>query len=305
MSTNENKAFNILSLDGGGIRGIFTARLIQRITEYFPEFLARTAACAGTSTGGILSLGIAKGLGPGALVDLYAKNGKRIFNSNFAYYLGWGAKYGNKGLRTVLEEVFGKMKLSELQKFVLIPSFDLDRPARLGYPRMMDAKFWSNSPRPGNDGDELVVDVALRTSAAPTYFPAYKGHIDGGVVVNNPAACAVAEARSHGQYNLKVLSIGTGLYPSFMEDEKSKDGTMHNNGLVKWAPRMIPLMMDGVTGVDDFQCRQDLGTGRYLRLNGVFDRNVDLDDVKAVDDLLKYADAVDLAPVIGWLKTHW
>ena len=118
-------SYLILSLDGGGIRGVLTARLLERLAERSP-FLADVELIAGTSTGGILALGLAAGLEPEELVALYVKKGEDIFGDRDLKdkLLGptdeWvRANYDNKkktGLYKALDEIFGARKLEELEK---------------------------------------------------------------------------------------------------------------------------------------------------------------------------------------------
>lgn len=287
--------WNIISFDGGGVRGVFSARLLQRVVRRYPELLAHTVLYAGTSTGGIIALGLAAGLGPSALVRLYQENAKAIFKRRLLGGL-WGAKYDPKPLRTILEEVHGDRRLGSLNAYVLIPTYDLDAPETLGRPRTGKPKFFESV----GDAQAKVVDVALATSAAPTYFPAHHGFIDGGVIANNPAACAAAQARlwGAGREQLRVLSIGTGLSPSFIE------GLANDWGLVQWAPRVPGLLVDGPAGVMHTLCDQLLSE-QYHRLDGTLPRNIALDDVDAVEELVALADAVDLEPTIRWLQRSW
>ena len=134
---------------------------------------------------------------------------------------------------------------------------------------------------------ERVVDVALRTSAAPTYFPAYQGYVDGGVVANNPSMAAVAQAldgRAAGRplTDLVLLSIGAGTEPKFIKGRKV------DWGWGQWARPLISMMISGVMGVADFQCRQLLGD-RYFRLDHVFADGIGI-IAKVIQLLAKLAD---------------
>jgi len=186
-------AYRILSVDGGGIRGLYAAVLLDRLTLEVPTLVDRVDLVAGTSTGGIIALGLAHGLAPADLVALYRDRAKEIFDDSWLDDLKdlgglTGADYDNENLKKLLGEIFGKRTtLKQLKKRVLVPTFDLDNESPAPGKRMWKPKFFHNYPGPDSDGEELVVDVALRTSAAPTYFPTYQGYIDGAVVANNPA----------------------------------------------------------------------------------------------------------------------
>src|SRR5439155_22063918 len=190
----------MLRMDGGGVRGLYAAVLVGRLTRAVPTLVGGLDLVGGTSTGGIIALGLAHGLAPADLVALYRDRAKEIFDDSWLDDLKdlgglTGADYDNDKLKALLEDVFGKKtRLKQLKKRVLVPTFDLDNESPDPGKRMWKPKFFHNYPGPDSDGAELVVDVALRTSAAPTYFPTYQGYIDGAVVANNPAMAALAQA---------------------------------------------------------------------------------------------------------------
>src|SRR5262249_26109714 len=135
-----------------------------------------------------------------------------------------GAEYSPDHREEVLRQVFGNTRLNELNKKVLIPTFDLNPTTPADQPVVWKPKFFHNYPGPDSDGDETVVDVAMRTSAAPTFFPSYQGFIDGGVVSNNPSMAALAQALDAGTGNqplngIKLLSIGTGFNPVHIDGD--------------------------------------------------------------------------------------
>jgi patatin-like phospholipase/acyl hydrolase len=207
--------YHILSLDGGGIRGLLTTILLERLEAAVPGFLSKIELFAGTSTGGILALGLAAGVTPTAARGLYEEKGPEVFADTLfdnVRDLGnaIGAQYGNAHLKRVLTEYFGEKILDDLlPNHVLISSFDLDngpdQPAAL---RTWKPKFFHNFAGPDSDGKERVVDVALRSAAAPSFFPVYQGYADGGVFANNPSMAALAQALepTTGQQNLSDIS---------------------------------------------------------------------------------------------------
>jgi patatin-like phospholipase/acyl hydrolase len=306
-STNQER-YHILSIDGGGIRGVYAAVLLDRLAVACPSFLDHVDLVAGTSTGAIIALGLADGLTPSDLVKLYRDNARKIFDDSWLDDLKdvgglYGADYDNEKLRDVLKGVFGKIKLASLGKRVLVPAFDLDSGKLRGKVRMWKPKFFHNFPGPDSDGSELVVDVALRTSAAPTYFPSYQGYIDGGVAAINPSMAALAlaldgEAANQLLENVRLFSIGTGINPTYIE------GQDLDWGFAQWAKPLITLMSDGVMGVADYQCAQLLDE-HYHRLAPVLPEAVALDDVSKLDDLIRYAKAEDLKDTIAWLQQHF
>jgi uncharacterized protein len=301
--------YRILSLDGGGIRGILTTVLLERLHTAHPGFLDQIDLFAGTSTGGLLALGLAYGLFPDEAREIYEDWGARVFQRSWLDRLRSlgsliGARYSLNGLKTALEFYFGDLTLGDLNKRVLVSSFDLDNIPTDPYThRSWKAKFFNNFPGPGSDSGESVVDVGLRTSAAPTYFPIYQGYIDGGVVVNNPAMSGLAQAlhaSTGGQElpNVVLLSLGTGINPRFIE---SQDG---NWGLLQWAPHLVDLMLEGGSGVVDYQCRQIL-EGRYMRANPLLPRPVGMDCVEDIELLKRVAYECDLTRVERWVRRYF
>ena len=111
--------FHILSLDGGGIRGVLTAALLERLEQSNPGFMSRVDLLAGTSTGEILALGLASGMTPSEVRSLYERLGASVFSDSIwdnLIDLGQvrGAQYSNKKLKEELTNQFGSMKLADL-----------------------------------------------------------------------------------------------------------------------------------------------------------------------------------------------
>lgn len=290
--------FKILSIDGGGIRGIIPARLLERLERYRRGLYREFDLYAGTSAGSILAAGFAAGLTPRFARQMFAGFGPEVFADSLwddLRDLGIliGAEYSLRNLKTILERIFGGRRLGELDKQVLIASFDL-KDERFDPPRWKP-KFHHNFPGPGGDGDQILVDVLLRSSAAPVYFPSYQGYIDGGVAAVNPAMSALAQALHEGHTAVRLLSLGTGMNP------RSLEGQDQDWGALQWGFNLVNLVIDGVSDVADFQCRQVLG-GHYFRLQPLLPRRIDLDDWQSVPDLLAIADGVDLEPLVDWLR---
>jgi uncharacterized protein len=306
--------FRILSCDGGGIRGVLSAVLLNRLSAAYPNLLqdrpGTITMYAGTSTGGILALGLASGLTPAQIRDLYVTNGKLIFDSSWTrdvVELGGlsGSKYNNENLKQILQETFGARKLQDLKPRVLIASFSLDNQASDPASRTWNPKFFHNFTGTDSDGESLVVDVAMSTSAAPTYFPSYGVYIDGGVIANNPSIAAVVQAMDGRNQpgeratltGIKLLSIGTGASLQYI------DGVDHDWGDAQWIKPILNVMMDGSVGVADFECRQLLGNS-YCRVEPTFPagKSFAMDDVSKVVDLMDLANSFDLAGTVAWLN---
>ena len=296
----------IISFDGGGIRGVLTAAVLERLVAAYPSLIQNATLLAGTSTGGLIALGLASSMSPTDVRRLYQDSGAAIFDNSGRISFGGKlySKYSNENLAATVTALFGNLRLGWLSKEVLIPSFDLDANADTVY-RAWKPKFFTN--RPGDpDRGERVADVALRTTAAPSIFPIYQGYIDGGVVANNPSIAALAQVmkRDAGQPKVDVtsdvmlLSLGTGTSFRWID---SMDGEW---GGIDWIcdGRILDLMLEGVSDVADFQCSQIL-EDRYNRLAPVFptDVVVDLDDDSKIDYLIGFADTVKIGPTLEWL----
>jgi patatin-like phospholipase/acyl hydrolase len=301
-------AYRILTFDGGGVRGVYTATLLQRLSAEIGDLLNRVDLLAGTSTGGIIALGLAYGRHPDELVSLYRDNAGKIFDASWLHELAdlhglSGAEYDNTNLANILKGIFGSAHLSQLSKKVLVPSFELDNQDPQAGKRKWKPKFFHNYPGPDSDGNELVVDVALRTSAAPVYFPTYQVYVDGGVVANDPAMAALAQAidKDTGAQrleDLRIFSIGTGNNPTYIA------GHDLDWGIAQWAKPLVSLMIDGVMGVAEYQCRRLVGKN-YFRLEPDLPKPIAMDDASAVEELIGYANAVDLSAAVTWLKADF
>ena len=298
--------YRIVSMDGGGIRGILTARILERIDEALPGFLAGVHLFAGTSTGGLLALGLGSGKTPSEMVTLYRDCAETVFTDSLLDNLKdlgnlVGAEYSWGPLKTVLERYFQGVRLAQLPSKVLVSAFDLDNDglSPLGI-RMWKMKFFHNYPSHGWDGREMVVDVAMRTSVAPSYFPVYQGYVDGGVAASNPAMCALAQAlhASTGGQVLKdvvMLSLGTGYNPHYLPVRDA------DWGLAQWAPHMVNIMLESSADMVDYQCRQVLDS-QYLRINPVLPSPIGLGSIKYIPELLETADKVDLSEMLPWIE---
>jgi patatin-like phospholipase/acyl hydrolase len=327
--------FRILSLDGGGVRGVITARLLERLEAECPGCLARADLIAGTSAGGVLALGLAQGLTPQRCRALVEENAPLIFPRWFPYNQRWyralrqffRALYDNDELETAMRGEFGDRQLKDLQHRVLITTFDLNGELPKGVSRWKP-KFFHNFPtrNPAHtDAEEKVVNVAMRTSAAPTFMPIYEDFVDGGVVANNPSMCALAQAlhAGTGQQQLTdvvLLSLGTGVDPIRITAPNAHWGIAH------WFLRKVKLtdaLIGGVEDVAEYQCRQVL-RDRFHRLNPLLCGEgmgrvceVSLDDSEAIPALVDVAgrlpledphyigNSPKLKQTVDWLKHYW
>jgi patatin-like phospholipase/acyl hydrolase len=296
----------IISCDGGGIRGLLTIILIDRLQDEFPGLLDRTTLYAGTSTGGIIAICLAKGISPSQIRHLYYAKGPEVFKRNWLSPTGiFGARYKAKGLQKELHALLGDATLEHLNKRVLIPTFDLDNDKE-GANRTWKPKFFTNFGEEEPDLNVSAVDACMATGAAPTYFPSHAGYIDGGVFAANPSTCAVVEILNTGEADsdkvplgkIVQLSIGTGQTPRWVE------GKRKNWGIFQWGKSLVSITLQGVAGVNHHQTKHLLGP-RYHRLDPTLVPGVGLDGYEDVDRLVEVAEAVNLEETISWLKRHW
>ncbi len=307
--------YHILSIDGGGIRGIVTTVILQRLaaTPGLEGFLARVDLLAGTSTGGLLALGLAKGESLDTIRELYVQDGPKIFDDSWLddlLDLGKlrGADYKIGPLRRVLKRILGAgTTLGELPRNVLVTAFDLENEDPDPERRRWKPKIFHNLQGEGSDRDVLAYKAGLYTAAAPTYFPSVDGYIDGGVYATNPSMCALAQTQDTRYFTdppaldeIVLLSLGTGHSLNYI------GGKRHDWGYAQWIKPLISIMLDGVAGIADYQCHQMLGPN-YHRLAPTFPPKVSIpmDAVKKIPYMIDFATNLDLDPTIEWLKKHW
>jgi patatin-like phospholipase/acyl hydrolase len=307
--------YRILSFDGGGIRGLLSTVLLERLIEESAarDFILSVDMFAGSSTGALIALGLAAEIPLAVIKDLYIEAGPKIFADKVFDQIRdignlLGSQYSNKELGRWLHEIFGSRTLGDLKRKVIVPAFELDnvRDLQPGEPRRMKAKIFHNLPNREADNDRLLRDVALYTCSAPTLFPVADGFIDGAVVANNPSLCALAQALdrrwwSHPHLDdVRLLSIGSGQRITYLE------GSRHNWGVVQWGSKIIPILMESSQEITDFQCSQILGRSQYCRVQPIFHENFRIDSADRIPDIQEFAHAkVDLVPAINWINENW
>lgn len=284
----------ILSIDGGGIRGIIPALVLDAIEKCTKKPIAELFdLIAGTSTGGILALGLTKPNDDGVrysardLADLYVEEGEAIFHRGAWHRLTalgniLEEKYPATGVEDVLQRYFEDTRLSDATTDILVTSYEIER--RKPY------FFKSHKAREEPDRDHLMWEAARATSAAPTYFePAkiakvgskdYLSLIDGGVFANNPAMCGYVEAQDiyPEEQSFFVVSIGTGELTRKIPFDEAKGW-----GLALWAQPLLGTVFDGVSDTVSYQlevlCREEAAVQRYYRFQPeLVDANDDMDD---------------------------
>lgn len=239
---SSDRGYRVLTLDGGGIKGAFAAAVLADFEETLGSPLVDYFdLIAGTSTGGIIALGLGLGLPSKQILDFYETRGPQIFVGARGL-LGrvLGPKYDDRPLREALEEVFGDRLLGDAQTRLVIPSLNLETGQVYVFKTAHHERF-------ERDYKERVVDVALATAAAPTYFrthrlPAGTPLIDGGLWANNPMGAAAVEALGVLEWprgSVKLLSIGCTESPLSIR-ERSGSGL----GLRRWVPHLVDTFMN-------------------------------------------------------------
>ena len=208
----------ILAIDGGGIKGTFPASFLATVEDTIEDNIANYFdLIVGTSTGGIIALGLGLGLSAKELLAFYEEHGPTIFKGNRGLrWLRWlgTSKYSKTPLENALKCCFGDRRLGDSKKRLVIPSLNLENGEVHIYKT-------AHHPRLEMDYKENAVDVAMATASAPTYFPTHRSIagiplIDGGLWANNPVGMAVVEAITLLDWprdSLKVLSVGCTTEP--------------------------------------------------------------------------------------------
>ncbi len=284
----KKKLKRILSLDGGGIRGILTSKVLEALEEKLNDQYTKKHGAprekplrlgeyfdmiAGTSTGGILACILLcpsendptyPRFSASEAVGLYLENGKSIFKPTFNGRLpGFlqgigGSMFGDKSIAEVLKSYLKETRLSEMLKPCLITSYDIQE--------RQAVFFTSHDALKKESRDFLLWEVCRSTSAAPTYFPPAVAHagddfllhtVDGGLFANNPTMCAFIEAlkifrdeeqQLLGADRLMIVSIGTGEIKTKYLFSDAKKW-----GVLRWVKPIIDIMMTGVSETVDYQ----------------------------------------------------
>lgn len=263
----DGRCFQILALDGGGIRGIFTAALLAGIEEDLGRRVVdHFDLVVGTSTGGIVALGLGAGLTPREILEFYLSEKGRIFANRLGWRLSrrpFVAKYRATALKTALRRTFGEKLLAESVVPLVIPSFNLGE----------NDVYLFKTPhheRLKRDYRVPMWAVAMATCSAPTYFPAFRlpdDHvrlIDGGVWANNPAMVGVTEAISmlgRQLSDLRVLNLGT------TSELRLGRARLNNAGLFGWGLSVVDVLLDGQSAAAFKQVQHLVGADNAYRLD--------------------------------------
>lgn len=240
------KPFKILSIDGGGIKGLYSATILKEFEEKFECSISDYFdMICGTSTGGLIALALSLKISAKEICDFYEFEGPKIFpespsikfvgkkiSKGFYNQLANGGKYSDKPLKVALEKIFKESRIGDSNNLLCIPSYTITEA------RPFIFKYDHKEGNLDRDNGAKMVNVALATSAAPTYFPMSedpyynnKQFIDGGVWANNPTLVGLLEAldyfvgKDKDYDKLNILSISslslTGGKPTGLKRERS------------------------------------------------------------------------------------
>jgi len=267
--------FQILSLSGGGFLGLYTASLLAELEERSGKQLNQCFDLfAGTSIGGIVALGLAAGRSATEIRDTFIKHGPRIFpNRPPKSKAAWFGRflrnvpaplYHPSPLRETIEQIVGaETCMSDLLRPVVVPAVNLTK----GGPKVFKT---GHHERFVLDWRLKVADVALATSAAPTYFPAHRIgdelYADGGMFANSPDMIAMHEAEQFldvSRDDIHVLSVGTTTTDFAMS--AAMDPEM---GVMGWMrhQRLTDVMIGSQQALTNDMMRHVLAD-RYLRID--------------------------------------
>lgn len=294
-SVTGGRHFRILALDGGGIRGVFSAAVLARWDDMLQgaggvNFVKHFDMIAGTSTGAILAIGLGLGLRPKDILEFYREKGPIIFPGERKFRHWFKSKYESQTLKKTLEEVFDNHKLST------------DSLCRLVIPTVRAVNGNSvvittaHSADRGGFREVTAVEAALASSAAPTYFDeafieneiANQEYLDGGIWANNPVLPAIVESVRHLHIPLDridVLSVGTLTAEADFTQELG-------DGKLGWAASTADLFFAAQEHAAAALADGLLTRARHLRVNQQTPSAIPLDQVTAIKEMARRGDDV-------------
>ena len=254
-----------MALDGGGFKGLFSAAVLAFLEEDLHiNVVDHFDLITGTSTGGIISLGLGNGMRPREIVEFYVSKSPQIFTLSCLPSLRhlFKSKYQAEPLEKSLQECFKDKRLANSCKRLVIPSYNIGD----------DSVYLFKTPhheRLRRDYKIPMWKVARATSAAPTYFPAFSGIdnvklIDGGVWANNPSIVGITEAVSLLEVPLEqiyVLNLGT------TDEVRAYPVHLEKGGCLKWYKAAVDIIMRGQSIGAYVQTQHLIGKDHIERLD--------------------------------------
>ncbi|MEV8180540.1 CBASS cGAMP-activated phospholipase [Specibacter sp. NPDC078692] len=285
--SNTTTPRRVLTIDGGGIKGVFPAAFLADLESELDQPLASYFdLVVGTSTGGIIAIALGLGVPAADILKFYEDKGPHIFKGSKRF----GplrqlvtAKYDPAPLNAALSEVFGDRKLGESSTRLVIPSLNLST----GEVNVFKTAHHERFER---DYKMLAVDAAMATAAAPTYFPTHRltngvPLVDGGMWANNPMGTAAVEAIGLLEWpkgSIELLSVGcTDAPANFKASQERRHGLANY-----WAKRIVKVFMSGQSSASIGTAMLLLGHDRVVRVSPSVDENqYRLDGVEGIPEL--------------------
>jgi hypothetical protein len=287
------KVFKILSIDGGGIRGVYPAHILKCISERLEiKIDDHFDMISGTSTGSIIAAALACRVNPEEIVNMYKEHGPAIFTKKRSLWpskikFAFHSLYDNTYLVEILTLVFGDKKLGDISKPLILPATDIG----CGGVHVFKSQYSKNFTR---DKGVLLRDAVVASCSAPIYFdPKRVGDYllaDGGLWANNPSLASVIDAHNCLKIALKdirVLSLGTGQTKTMYGVK-----TARKWGFIRaWKHKeFINFLMSLQAQTTYNYLKLLLKENQILRLDFESDRSLPLDDCSAIDVLISRAD---------------
>lgn len=274
-----SRPFRILSLSGGGIRGIFQATFLEKISNDLTQpFYENFDLICGTSTGAIVGLAIANGIDLKLINNIYKEKGELIFKKGLFAGIQQGPIYNQDVLKNELVKVFSNKQLKDSKTKVLVTSSSINN---------FDHKVFTNFRTHSNQDENLsIVDVILSSAAAPTYFLPHqptgqeRHYVDGGLWANTPSSLGILYANKYLKIpisEIKLISIGTGDFPNGATIEHFKKLRRFSITAIE---TIFELMFSSQSSFADLYSKEVLGDNNYLRVSTNLDEPIALDDVK-------------------------
>ena len=295
FETMNERKFRILTIDGGGIRGVFPAHILRCISERLKiDIKHYFDMISGTSTGAIIAAAVACNIGPERIVSMYQNSSQKIFQKKKTFLPNLlssvlQSRYRNEYLANILKEVFGELKLGDIETPLLLPATDIGH----GGVHVFKSKY---SPEFTRDGNVPVWEAVLASCSAPTYFDPKKVDqyllCDGGLWANNPSLAAVIDAMYRLNIkieSIRILSLGTGTAKtSYGVDTNRKWGFLRG-----WrGAEFINFLMSLQGQSTQNYLQLLLSKEQLLRLDFESDLPLPLDNVEEVDNLISRADRI-------------
>ena len=293
----DKKKFRILSLDGGGIRGLYSAQMLKNIEDKCNvDFYNDFDLIVGTSTGSILAGAIVQKIDLDKVISLYKNEGKNIFKKRWFCRFGlFKSKYSPEPLKEQLKSIFGNITFKDITKPLLINATDIGNSSQF----VFKTTFNNQNDADGNkkdlvrDPDVALYDAILASSSAPIFFPPHKvGNFllsDGGLWANSPVLVALAEAKKIFNVESKdvvIVSIGTGVEENDYDIDTKKWGF-----LTGWKKsKLISTILNLQTKVNSSLLKFLMPEENILRLTFTSDKTLPLDDTTQNKNLLSRAD---------------